>query len=256
MPTNNTGRKLQTVETAFTILESLQNMEGARVKELANQLDMAESTVHGYLSTLYQNGYLIKDGDEYNAGLKFLTIGGYAQHRATEYELAGNKTADLAEKTDERAQFVVEEHGRGIHVHTKTGSNAVQVDARIGKQNYLHASAAGKAILAHYSQSTVETIIDRWGLPELTENTIGDRGTLLEELQDIKKQGYSFNKEESTQGLHAVGVPIKKDTDQVIGALSVSGPSNRLQGDVLMEEIPELLLGVANELELKIKYET
>lgn len=255
MVAENTGRRLETVERAFEIIEVLQETDGARVTELANQMDMAESTAHGYLTTLLHNGYLVKEGDEYSVGLKFLNLGGYAQQRKGEYKFAKKKTRELANETEERAQFIVEENGRGVYVHTETGSRAVRTDSRIGKLNYLHASAAGKAILAQSHQEKVETIIDRWGLPAVTENTITESESLYDELETVRTQGYSLNKEESTNGLRAVGVPIQRETGEVVGALSVSGPSNRLRGDIFKEELPELLLGVANELELKVQYE-
>jgi IclR family acetate operon transcriptional repressor len=36
--------------------------------------------------------------------------------------------------------------------------------------------------------------------------------------------------------------------------LSVSGPIHRLKGEWFEKEIPDLLLGTANELELNIRY--
>lgn len=255
MTTGDGGRGLQTVETAFEILETLLELDGARVTELADELDAAQSTVHGYLKTMFDRGYVVKDGDVYHVGLRFLDLGGHARQRKRGYRLAGEKVNELASETEERVQFIVEEHGRGVYVHTGTGNQAVQMNARIGKMNYLHASAAGKAILAFESREAVEAMIDRWGLPEITENTITDRDELFEELETIRSRGYSVNKQESTVGLRSVGVPIRTESDGVLGALSLSGPSNRLRGEPFEETIPALLSGAANELELKIEYE-
>jgi DNA-binding IclR family transcriptional regulator len=166
-----------------------------------------------------------------------------------------NIVENLAETTQERAQFLVEEHGRGVYLHTATGDNAVQVNARLGKVNYLHASAAGKAIFANIDDERVDEIIDRWGLPRFTTQTITDRNELSEELGKIKDRGYSFNYEESISGLRAVGTPVMGQDGQVIGALSVSGPTNRLKGEWIESDIPDLLLGAANELELNIEFE-
>lgn len=247
-------RSLETVRRAFTILETLEELDGARVTDVANHLELAPSTVHGYLSTLERNRYLVKEGDEYNLGMRLLNVGIHASVRREEYSLAEQKVTDLAETTNERAQYIVEEHGLAHYVLTETRDTAVQIDARVGKESYLHASAAGKSILAHLPEERIEAILDRWGLPELTENTITDRGELFDELADVRDRGYSFNKNESIKGLRAVGVPVRETEDRVIGALSVSVPSNRMREARFDEEIPNLLLEAANEIELQINY--
>lgn len=248
------NRTLGTIERAGAVIDTIQELDGARVSELADHLDLSPSTVHAYLTTLEQARYLVKEGDEYHIGLRFLSVGGYASNRKTGYQLAKQKVRDLAEKTGERAQFIVEEHGRGIQLQMEASDSAVQTDARVGKETYLHASAAGKSILANLGEERVDEIVDRWGLPALTENTITDREKLAEELELIRGRRYSFNKSESIEGLHAVGVPIKAHDDAILGALSVSGPANRLEGDWFEDEIPHQLLGVANEIKLNIKY--
>ncbi|WP_440766290.1 IclR family transcriptional regulator domain-containing protein [Natronorubrum sp. DTA7] len=67
----------------------------------------------------------------------------------------------LAEETQERAQFVVEDHGLGIYLYVETDSNAVRAGFGIGRQIHLHCSSAGKSILAQYSRDRVDTILDR-----------------------------------------------------------------------------------------------
>lgn len=250
----NSSRTLATIERANAVIDALEALHGARVTELADHLDLAQSTVHGYLTTLEQNEYLVKEGDEYHIGMKFLRLGGYASSQKPVYKFAKRKVKNLATETGERAQFIVEEHGRGTYLHTETGDSAVQIDARIGKQTHLHASAAGKAILANLPPDRLEEIIDHRGLPRITENTVVDRDQLGEELSLVKEQSYSFNRDESVVGLRAVGAPVIDSDGHVLGALSISAPSNRMQGDRFTEEIPMILLGAANEIELNIAY--
>lgn len=93
--------------------------------------------------------------------MRFLTIGGYIRNSRKGYRLAIELVSQLVEETDERAQFVVENGGHGIYLHTEINQHAVQIDRYIGKHRYLHASTVGKAILAHLSEDRVEEIIDR-----------------------------------------------------------------------------------------------
>lgn len=255
MKTDNTeGQRSKTVETAFDLLEHLKEKDGASLSELTAEFGKAKSTIYRYMTTLQHRGYVVKEGNTYYPSLRFLDFAKYSRNRKRAYILAKQKVEELAEKTEERAQFLVEENGKGVYVHRATGPHAVRTDPGIGKEVYLHTIAAGKAILAHLPQHRVEAILDEFGLPAVSARTITDRQELLNHLEEIQDRGFSFNKEESVEGLHAVGVPVMGPGNQVMGALSISGPSHRLKGDHFETDLPDQLLGTANELELNIAH--
>ncbi|GAB3031565.1 IclR family transcriptional regulator [Natronobiforma cellulositropha] len=253
-PTIDSENTVKSVETSFHIVEYLKDVDGARVTEVADALGIAKSTVHRHLVTLVEIGCVVKEGDIYDVGFRFLEFGEYAKTRKAAYAMAEEKVKELAAKTEERAQFLVEEHGQSVFVYRETGRNAVQTDPGIGKRVPIHASAAGKAILAHLPTEEVREIIDQHGLVALTEHTITDPDALFAELEEIRERGYALNNQENIDSLRAVGVPVLGNNDQVIGSLSVSGPTHRFKGQYVEREIPDLLLGTANELELNIKY--
>lgn len=254
MSSHNASKPLKTLQTSKRVLDTVQELDGAGVTDVAERLDLATSTAHGYLSTLEGIDFLYKQGGVYHIGLEFLNKGGYARERKKAYGVVRQKVVEVAEETGERSQFKVEEHGQAIYLYTHTGSHAVHMDARAGKKSHLHASAAGKAILAELPASRQQAVVDQKGLPALTDRTLTDETALAEELQTVRDRGFAINKQESIDGLNAVGVPIMEPNGDVLGAISVSGPANRLKGEKLEEEIPSLLLGVVNEIELNIPY--
>lgn len=246
------GTTVASVERSYTIIHALQERNGARIQELSTHLDLAPSTIHKHLATLKQLGYVRKEGDEYQLGMRFLTIGGHIRNSKKGYRLAIELVSRLVNEVDERAQFVVEDGGRGFYLHTGITQHAVQIDRQMGKRRYLHASASGKAILANLPDDRVEEILDRWGMPAETPATITDRKELYVELEEIRATGVAFNDGESIEGLRAVGAPVKTPQDTVLGAFSVSAPAHRLKGERYEEELPDLILGFANELELNL----
>lgn len=255
MATSHNQNRVKTSESAFDIVELLKRLDGAHVTEVASELDMAKSTAHRHLSTLLDLEYLVKEGDEYHVGLQFLSLGEYARERKDAYRLIKPKVQQLAEETSERAQFIIEEHGRAVYIHWATGENAVHTpNSGVGKRIPLHATSAGKAILAEYDEERVRELIDRRGLDALTENTTTDEAALLEELDETRRRGYATNMEENINGIRALGAPITHMDGSVIGALSISGPVHRMKGEWFTEEIPDLLLGTTSELELNIAY--
>jgi DNA-binding IclR family transcriptional regulator len=236
------------------ILLGLKELDGAGVTELAEHLDLAKSTVHNHLSTLYDAKFVTKEGTEYHLGLRFLDLGEAARLHRTESDRIKRKVDSLADQTEERAQFIVEEHGFGVYLYRSRGEKAVSTDSRIGRHIPIHATAAGKAILANLPEERTQAILDDVELSPLTEHTITDYDELMEELETIRERGYATNIEESTTGLRAVGAPILRPDGSVVGAISISGPTHRLKGEIFEQEFPDLVMGATNEIELNISF--
>jgi DNA-binding IclR family transcriptional regulator len=252
---NEAKNPIKGTEKTIRVVETLREMDGAGVTELANRLGLSKGTVHDYLSTLRQHNYVVKEGNEYHVGLGFFELGEYARNRIRIYHVARPEVSKLAEETGEVANLLVEEHGLGVYLYRERGENAVTLDTHTGKRRYLHNTALGKAILAHLSEGRVEEILDRYGLPKANENTITDRDELYEELDAIRDRGYAYCDQERVEGLQCVAVPLTSCSDnRVLGAISVAGPSTRMKGDRISEEIPDKLLQAANVIEINVNY--
>jgi DNA-binding IclR family transcriptional regulator len=244
-------RTLKTPGVTLEILELLKELDGARVTELSEEIDRVAGTVHAHLATLRERGYVIKEGDEYHLSNKFLEFGTYVQTRKDEYNIAKSYTEQIATETDRRAVFAVEENGLGVYIHVSSGDHAVWKFSYPGKQFYLHQTAVGKALLSELPRDTVEGIVEHRGLPARTENTITDQEELVVELETIREQGYSVNREEQVEGIAAVGVPVTGKYDSVLGAFSVAAPVNRQGDEWEKEEFVSVLFRVADEFELE-----
>lgn len=247
------SRRVQSDLKLIRILDSLKGSDGKTITELADELGLAKSTVHAHVHTLADEGYLIQSGRRFHLSLRMLDFGGSVQERYLD-ELIRQKVDMLAIETQERAQFVVEEQGVGVHLYCSFGENAVQTNVWIGRHFPLHISAAGKAILAHLPEERRESILQTDPVA-FTDHTITDVDELRNELAEIRENKYAINQQESTRGLRAIGVPIEHECEGVIGAISISGPIHRIEGDVLHEEMPSQLLGVTNEIELKLAFQ-
>lgn len=250
----NEGRTVQAADRAFDIVEHLLEADGARLTEVADAMGVANSTVHNHLCTLRDRGYVVRDDDVYRVGLEFLRIGGHVRDQSTVNRLSRPIVKQLAEETGEQAQFIVEQNGRGYHVYVAPGPRAVRVDTRAGKRIYLHANSSGKAILAHYNEQRVDEILDRWGMPAITENTITDREEFKQHLERVRERGYAFNLEEHILGWQGVAAPVKRHGGEVLGALAIGGPTHRLTESDLEDVYSEQVLECVNEMELEIEF--
>ena len=244
---------INSVRTALEILETVKDYEGMRLVDIAEEMDMPKSSVHRYLKTLEQKEYLIRRGNKYLISGKFLHFAHRVYHRDPAYQMVEEKIDHLAEETDELVQFLIEEHGRIVYVFQATGGQGIQIDTESGGFGHLHSTAGGKAILSTWTDEEVKAYVERRGLPQITPHTITNIDDLFSEIRSVHSEGYAINDEENIEGVRAIAVPIKRD-QKAIGAICISGPINRMKGQVFTEELPDLLLGVENELELNFRF--
>ncbi|MFB6121909.1 MAG: IclR family transcriptional regulator [Haloferacaceae archaeon] len=246
---------IEAVNRSMKVIETIKELEGAGVTDLANELGWAKSTVHTHLKTLVENEFLIRDDGQYDLSHRFMDCGEYVKDRHPIYSAVEPKLEELADETGKRVQFITQEHGYAIYVRIAEGEHSVSTGAKLGRRRMmLHATAAGKSILSHLPRDEADAILDDQGLYQFTENTITDRQELYEEFAEIRERGYAVNREEHIEGLRAIAAPVTTPDGDVLGAVSVADAAHRMKGEWFEEELPELLLGVVNEIELDVAY--
>ncbi len=241
---------IRTIRTSFELLELLVDEGSASLPELSNRMGMPKSTVHDHLSSLRSLGYIICEDGQYHASTKLLDMGESARRRMDLFPPAKAEVEKLARQVDEHASLAIEERGKTVLLYISKGKNALNLGVSEGFRMCMPTNAPGKAILAHLSDERIELILDEWGLPEITPNTVTDRGELLEELGTIREQGYATDYGERVEGVRAVAVPIIAN-GVVRGALTISGPANRMEGEYFEFELPKLLRESANVVEIQ-----
>lgn len=250
---DESSNQVRTTKKTFHIIEALKTAETAGVSSLARRLDMNKSTVHNHLSTLVEEGYVVRENEDYRLSLQFLELGGYIRSQMPLYKVAEPEVRQLADETGELANLAVEERGRTSYLLRAKGERAVDLDTYAGMRTPMHSTALGKAILAHLPAERVDSILDQYGLPRETPATITERTDLQEELDRIRDQGYALDREERLEGLRCVAAPITSD-DRVLGALSVSAPTSRMKPERFDNRVPELVQSAANVVELNITH--
>lgn len=249
MATNE--RTVKSVHRAFDIVEGLRELDGAGVTELAEHIDLPASTVHNYLSTLRERCYVVKDDNNYRLAARFVHVGDYIKQQQELFRVGRRNVRWLAEETGETVNLVIEEFGRIIYLISEVGSEGLSNYSYVRRREYLHSTAAGKAVLMELDEDRRRQILDRHGLPAQTSSTITDRNRLLDELEDAREHGYTFNDEENTEGIRAVGASVEC-ADGSYGAVSLSGPLNHLPDERFREELPALVHDTARSIEIEL----
>ena len=246
-PIKSSGKTLK-------ILETVINLGGAGVTEVADRLDRSKATVHHHLSTLSEHGYLVNDEGHYRPSMRFFEVGQQVVQRKDVYANGIEPLRSLAEETGEVANLMIEEEGIGIYIAIEAGSNAITLDTTVGTTQYLHTCALGKAILAYMTEDRRKRIYQCRGLPAETPNTVTDTDELEAELTAIRERGIAFDEEERATHIKCVAAPVTTDRGEVLGAVSVSGPTSRMTEDRVREELTERVENTATIISINSTY--
>lgn len=249
MGTNNTVRS---DERMLDIMEALKEHTSAGVTKIADAVDMPKSTVHVHLSTLKDRGYVVQNNSqEYRLSLRLLDMGMMVRETQEMYDEVLPKLDELAEETDEKAWWTVEQNGKAVFIAKSVGKHGIQTNTRIGLHLELYQLAAGKAILANLPRKRREDILDSYDYPLTGVKTRADLEADLEEIQD---RGVAYGSEQFLQGVSGVGAALTDNAGNSYGAISVSGPSNRLDSNRVENELANLVRGISGELRVNLSY--
>ena len=226
---------------------------GVTLTDLALQVGLAASTTHRLITTLEQAGFVHKDPELglWYIGLRAFSVGNAFLDSRNVVVQARPFMKRLMEQTGETVNLAVENQGAAVYVAQIECVEMMRMIVRLGSRAPIHASAVGKALLAWMSKKQVEEALQHQGLPRLTPQTITTMAALYDNLEQIRRYGYSYDLEEHTIGLHCVASPIFNEHGEAIAGLSLSGPKAR----VTSERLPELglLIGkTATEITLSI----
>jgi DNA-binding IclR family transcriptional regulator len=242
------------VETTLELLAALPGEAGVGLTELAEEVGIPKSTAFNHLQTLEGKEYVVNEDGQYRLSCRLLELGAQARRYHGIYEAAQSEVDRLAAETGEISALLVEEHGYGVFLYRVEGAEAVHIDSYVGQRIYLHGAALGKALLSQLPRERVGAIVDERGLPQLTSNTITERETLFAELDAVAERGVAFDDQERLTGLRSVAVPLSDAEGTPLGAVSLAGPSSRVQDERFREEFPDTVADAADVIELNMTY--
>jgi IclR family transcriptional regulator, KDG regulon repressor len=223
------------VKKAFDILKIISSTRGGiRLNEIAKTLDIAKSTVHGIITILEEVGAVRKDSAtrKYELGITLFELGRKAYSQIDLREVARPAMENLMERIQETVFLgtLTSDSERILVLDVVECSHDMKITSPVGTTLSLFAAAPGKAIMANMNEDMVIEIINKRGLPRLTDKSITDPGLFMKEIQKVRENGYAMDYEEYMPGVRAVAAPINLE-DQPIAAIYIVGFKKSLDND-------------------------
>jgi DNA-binding IclR family transcriptional regulator len=200
------------VKKAFAILSAISSSkDGLGVSELARDLSMAKSTVHGMTSALEEVGAVMRDPQtkRFKLGFTLFEIGRSAYSQIDLKTSARPVMEELMGKTQTSVFLGILNWDHVTVLDIVESRQDFKITAPVGTTIPLMAGAVGKAFLAFMDEEQALKVLKSKGLPRFTEYSIADPETYYQELKQVRKQGYAVDDEEYILGVRAVASPLK-----------------------------------------------
>lgn len=248
---NGTGTGTQAVDRAALLVSTVVRAdEPLSFADLQEECGLAKSTTSRMLSALERTGLLERnEGGSYVAGRLFWLYA--ARHDPWEelVRLARPTLEEIGEATHETVHLSVVRGDRVVQV--------AQVDSRfmLGTRDWTevevpaHCSALGKVFLAHGALP-----IPEGRLESPTEVTLSRPDDLRSDGERTRRRGWAITADELEVGLSGVAVPVYGHRGDLVAALGISGPTQRMEGR--LDELGRQLLEHAAQLSTLLRGRT
>ncbi len=247
---------IQSIHRASDILDIFINeKKPLGITDFSHRLKLPKTTISSIVQTLLELDLLERDPLtlRYRLGPKLFQLG---MKYATNMDLVL-----IARAWMERLCFQFSEP---VNVGMMVGDKVVVV-LRVEPENRFmvfpqsgsviptHTTCIGKILFAYMEPAQRDEILAGYAFEKLTENSIDNMKSFMEELQKVSREGTGFDNQESINGLAGIGGPIFNYTGQVMAAFAITGKADHIiqNRNEMMEAVKYTSAQISSQLGYK-----
>lgn len=233
-----------TVGKALQLLDDVAAIgRPVRFSELLEQSKHPKATLYRLLQTLTNQNMLSYDDQTqtYALGLRLVRLAHAAWSQSSLSEIASPHLEELAKQVHETLHLAQMESGQVIFVDKRQRSSNYDTLAQTGLVAPGHSTGVGKAILAFLSPARLERALKQQNFFPFTEYTHISPDSLMKELDDIRREGVAFDRQEHEMGIISIAAPILRFNGQPLGAISIASSTARHTNESLSKFKAHLL---------------
>ncbi len=209
------------------------------VTQIARALDRSKAVVHRTLQSLVSRNLLAQDpaSRAYRLGPTAATIGARA-FRDCDLRVVAEPILRVLRDQTEETTTLSQRIGLGrSYIMQFPSPQEIKMLVEIGRRFPLHAGSSSKVILSNLEPNEQQLVFDG-ALEKLTPQTVIDPKDLIDELGEVRRQGFAVSSGERQPGAGAVAAPVFDLSNRVVGGISVCGPQQRFDEGRIAALIP------------------
>ncbi len=214
--------------------------------ELSTAAGLNKTTTHRLLRALQSESLIDRNPatSAYSLGPGLMALGVQALASSDLRRRVRPILKTLARESGETATLEIPFEDSMLILDEVSGSHVLGSAGNIGTRWPMHATSTGKALIA-FDEAGAERLATN--LKRLTPQTVVDVDALKPQIAEIRRRGYAVTVDELEDGFSAVATVIRGALGEVQGALSIGGPTQRLNS-ARRAELGKLLCRAAERL--------
>jgi DNA-binding IclR family transcriptional regulator len=223
-----TPYRVPALERAIDVIDLLASHDrDLAFSEIMNALNIPKPSLARILGVLTERGLVNKTDERgfYRLGMQLLYLGGRLESKLKLRSVARPHMEELALSTGKTIELSTLDRDQLILIDQIEGNEGVRLFTRIGSAYpYFHAIGAGKIYLAHMERNKRKEVLQKIGLPMVTQYTIANAEQLERELSNIAANGFAFEDQELREGVRRAVAPIYDSHGTLAGCLGIASP--------------------------------
>lgn len=220
------------------------------LSEVAQQTDLTRAAARRFLLTLVREGYADTDGKYFYLRPKVLELGFSILSSMSIWELAQPIMARVTERLNESCSASLLDGDDIVYVARAMSKRVVNIAPTIGGRLPAYCTSTGRVLLSGLNDEEFTRYLEKANLEKLTPETVTAKGQLRKLVEETRRQGWSFVKDELELGLYSISVPLHSRSGAIAAALSIGCPSARTSPEDMRKRFLPELLQAAQEITL------
>lgn len=243
---------MSSLHKAIKVLKAFTKEEPSfSLTELSKKTGISISSLQRFVSTFVHEGFLHKDErtKRYQLGHSLLYLGNLVKQESSLILVAEPILKNLNDEMGESVSMSILDGVERRCILNYDSTYPLSTKMYVGDTSPLYAGASSKTLLAF--MPNVLEYVDNIALEPITEKTVLSKEQLLEELQQIRSQGYGKSSSERVRGACSVTAPILNASHQILASVTMVIPEVRYS-DYEEQRLIEKITKAASDIEKQL----
>lgn len=216
--------KVKSAERTFRLLELVANKrDGLSFSEMHALMDIPRSSAHSLIQEFLDNDYLLYHAanKKYYAGIALIKMAANCIESTDLIQELNLLTRQLSQRAGKTTHAAILDGINVVYLSKAQAKDDLSLMRTIGNHLPAHCTSVGKVLLSQYADEYLIGLYGNKPLEKMTVNSIGSLPMLLEDLRQVRRDGYAIEQREANERAACIGMPISQN-GKIIAAFSIT----------------------------------
>lgn len=210
---------IQSLAKGLAVIEAFsERTPQMTLSEVSRRVGLSPGSARRVLRTLHLLGYASCRGTRFELTPRVLQLGYSYLTSMPIANLVRPRLTQLTEEVDANCSVAVLDGADVVFVARTTAKRTVRECLAVGTRFPAHTTSAGKVLLAELDRREVDRLYAGREFEAFTQHTVMSMDALHDALDQVRKDGWALNDQETLMGHRSISVPVRVNGEVVAAA--------------------------------------